>query len=379
MLHSAMTFRKKHGDRRLAPRELVPSLPGTCSSGTRFFWNMFHSLRVADIVDETHDAKSIVFEVPSTLVADFAYRSGQFLTVQVDCGGELLQRCYSIASSPDCNHEHKVTVKRVQGGRVSNWLNDHLRVGDRLGVMRPEGRFVLDGVDTPLLLFAGGSGITPVISILKTALLTSARRATLLYANRDTNSVIFRAELDDLERRYPDRARVVHRFDDAHGLLDAQTVHALVAEARNASCYVCGPGPFMNLVERESTVAGIAPERIRLERFTLTAPARPAAPAQPVEGAELPEYLEVELGGKRHRVPYTPGKTLLRAARDGGLNAPFSCEEGSCGCCAADLLEGRVVMDTDEALSADEKRRGVILACQSRPVTRKCAFRFVGS
>jgi 3-ketosteroid 9alpha-monooxygenase subunit B len=338
---------------------------------------MFHPLRVAGIIDETRDCRSIVFEVPSALAPDFAYRSGQFLTVQVDCGGELLQRCYSLASSPDCNHEHKVTVKRVQGGRVSNWLNDHLRVGDRLGVMRPEGRFVLDGVDTPLLLFAGGSGITPVISLLKTALLTSARRATLLYANRDANSVIFRAELDELERRYPDRARVVHRFDDVHGFLDAQTVHALVAEGRNASLYVCGPGPFMNLVERESTIAGIAPERIRLERFTFAAPARAAAPAQLVEGEEVPQYLDVELGGKRHRVPYTPGTTLLRAARDAGLNAPFSCLEGVCGTCVADLLEGRVIMDSDEALSAGEKGRGMILACQSRPVTKKCAFRFV--
>jgi 3-ketosteroid 9alpha-monooxygenase subunit B len=337
---------------------------------------MFHALRIAQIVHETLDAKSIVLEVPPALASEFAYRAGQFLTIQVECGSERLQRCYSLASAPGCDREHKVTVKRVRGGRVSNWLHDRLRVGDRLPVMRPEGRFVLDRTDAPLLLFAAGSGITPVISILKTALLTTTRRATLLYANRDEASVIFREELESLRNANQDRLRVLHRFDDVHGLLDESTVCAVVTGTPGASCYVCGPGPFMELIERAATSSGVSPERMRIERFTVGMSVQ-QAPRESVDPSEVPEYLDVGLRGGQHRVAYSAGKTLLQAAREGGLDAPYSCEEGFCGCCAADLLDGRVAMDADDALSGEEKRRGMILTCQARPLTRRCAFRFV--
>jgi 3-ketosteroid 9alpha-monooxygenase subunit B len=338
---------------------------------------MFHPLRVERIVDETHDARSIVLDVPAALADEFRYRAGQFVTLRVPHDGATLQRCYSLASSPDCDGEHKVTVKRVRGGRVSNWLHESVRAGDVLEVMRPEGRFVLDLGDAPLLLFAGGSGITPVISILKTALATTSRPATLLYANRDERSIIFADELEGLRRQNPDRVRVVHRLDEVHGMLDEKTAHALASEQRGASCWVCGPGPFMALVERAATAAGIAPDKIRIERFTIESKAPAPAPAPIAAAGDVPDFVDVGLGGKTHRVPYTPGKTLLQTARDGGLDAPYSCEEGFCGCCAADLLEGKVRMDADDALSAEEKRKGMILACQSRPLTKRCAFRFV--
>jgi len=357
---------------------------------------MFHPVRVARIVEETADAKSIVLDVPPALAADFAYRAGQFVTVEVELGGERLRRCYSLASSPDCDGEHKVTVKRTRGGRVSNWLNDALRVGDVLSVLRPEGRFVLDGGTGPLVLFAGGSGITPVVSLLKTALGTTQRRVTLLYANRDAGSVIFAEELARLERAHPGRLRVVHRLDDAHGLLDEDAIRALVAEQRDASCYLCGPAPFMAVVEDALSVAGVPEDRVRVERFVFkpaslrepgsdnplassrgmfTPHANGPAPPAP-DGAEIPDFVDVVLQGQQHRVPYVAGKTLLQTARDAGLDAPYSCEEGFCGCCASNLLEGRVVMAADDALSSEEKRRGMILACQSRPVTRLCVFRF---
>jgi 3-ketosteroid 9alpha-monooxygenase subunit B len=339
---------------------------------------MFHQLRVAGIVEETHDAKSIVFDVPAKLASAFAYRAGQFLTIEVDLQGDRLRRCYSLASSPDCDGAPKVTVKRVRDGRVSNWINDCVRAGDVLAVMSPEGRFVLHGESSPLLLFAGGSGITPVISIVKTALARTARRATLVYANRDEHSVIFAGELSRLEREYPSRLRVVHRFDDRHGFVDERTVRSFAAEHRDAACYLCGPAPFMATVEGSLQEFGFPPERIRIERFTTSA-ARSTAetPDRPGEG-ERPDFVDVELGGTRHRVPYVAGRTLLQAARDAGLDAPYSCEEGFCGCCASDLLEGRVAMAADDALSAEEKRRGMILACQSRPLTKRCSFRFVG-
>jgi 3-ketosteroid 9alpha-monooxygenase subunit B len=336
---------------------------------------MFHAVRVARIVEETTEAKSIVLEIPPSLAATFAYRAGQFVTLEVELGGERLRRCYSLASSPDGESEHKVTVKRTRDGRVSHWLNDSLRAGDSLSALPPEGRFVLDAVAAPLLLFAGGSGITPVVSLLKTALATTERRITLLYANRDAGSVIFADELARLERAHADRLRVVHRLDEDHGWLDEGAVRALASEQDDASCYVCGPAPFMALIEAGLSAAGVPEERIRVERFVFTPHANDSAPAPP-DGAEIPDFVDVVLEGKQHHIPYVPGKTLLQTARDAGLDAPYSCEEGFCGCCASDLLEGRVVMAADDALSAEEKRRGMILACQSRPVTRRCAFRF---
>lgn len=338
---------------------------------------MFHSLRVAAIVDETSDAKSVVFDVPPDLSGTFAYRAGQFLTLEFDCEGERLRRCYSLASAPARDRQPKVTIKRVPGGKASNWLFDHLSVGDTLSVKAPEGRFVLDPGPAPLVLFAAGSGITPVISILKEALSTSARRATLVYANRDADAVIFRGELETLQRKHPERLRVVHRLDDRHGPLDQKSVERVLAEARDAWCFVCGPAPFMDLVERSLRASGLPPDRIRIERFALATPAAGARPRPSTDAAEAPSDIEIELRAERRRIAYRAGQTLLQAVREAGLDAPYSCEEGFCGCCAAELLEGRVVMDADDALTAEEKRRGVVLACQARPVAGRCSFRFV--
>jgi 3-ketosteroid 9alpha-monooxygenase subunit B len=338
---------------------------------------MFYDLPVARVVEETADAKSFVFDVPFSLKTEMRYRAGQFVTLEVDVGGETLRRCYSLASSPDCESEPKITVKRTQGGKVSNWLNDRVQAGHELSVMPPEGRFVLDARDAPLLLFAGGSGITPVISILKSALTTTRRRATLVYANRDRGATIFAAELEGLAAAHPGRIDVRHRLDDLHGVIDGASVHAVAREHLDASCFVCGPGPFMGVVERALMGAGVPPDHVRIERFTIASSgARPAGDGSTDQG-EIPDFVEVELRGKRHRVPYTPGKTLLQTARDAGIDAPYSCEEGFCGCCASDLLEGKVKMDADDALSTEEKRRGMILACQSRPTTGRCVFRFV--
>jgi 3-ketosteroid 9alpha-monooxygenase subunit B len=339
---------------------------------------MFHSLLVAAIVDETHDAKSFVLEVPPELASDFAYRAGQYLTIEVPQAGGALRRCYSLASSPDHDRQHKVTVKRVHDGRGSNWLHDTIHVGDRLSVSRPEGRFVLDVGAGPLVLFAGGSGITPVISLIKTALATTTRRMTLVYANRDRASIIFADALASLASAHSDRLRIVHRLDDVDGFLDAATVTALAKESPGASVYLCGPAPFMATIEGALLAAGVDESKIHIERFT-TSGAAVAEPAPPVAASDTPEHLDVEVQGKKHRIPYVAGKTLLQAARDAGLDAPYSCEEGFCGTCASQLLAGKVTMSADDALSAEEKRKGMILACQARPTTRECAFRFIES
>src|SRR5690242_4635237 len=180
---------------------------------------MFHPLSVAEVIEETHDAKSIVFAIPDALRQVFRYRAGQFLTLEVPWAGAILRRCYSLASSPQCDPAPKVTVKRVADGRVSNWLNDNVRKGDMLSVLPPEGRFVLTDTDAPLVLFAGGSGITPVISLIKTALATGSRPIALLYANRDARSIIFRHELEALSAKHPGRIFVDHHLDDEKGFV----------------------------------------------------------------------------------------------------------------------------------------------------------------
>jgi 3-ketosteroid 9alpha-monooxygenase subunit B len=340
---------------------------------------MFHALCVADVVEETHDAKSLVFAIPEALRQVFRYRAGQFLTLEVPWAGNLLRRCYSLASSPQCDPAPKVTVKRVRDGRASNWLNDHIRPGDTLSVLPPEGRFVLTDTDAPLVLFAGGSGITPVISLVKTALVTGARPIALLYANRNERSIIFRDELAALAAEHPRRIELVHHLDEDKGFVTSADVCALAARAGPRGVfYICGPGPFMETVEQSLLGAGVDSTRVRIERFiSLPDPGAEVEPAPlHAEEGSLPTEIEIELRGEKHSVAYQKGASILKSARDAGLDAPYSCEEGFCGCCAARLLEGRVHMAATDALTEEEKRRGLILTCQARPLTSVCKVRY---
>lgn len=339
----------------------------------------FHSLRVARVIDETPDAKSIVFEIPPALAETFKYRSGQFLTFELPLDTGPLRRCYSLASSPQHGDAHKVTVKRVAYGRGSNFINDRMREGDAMRVLPPEGRFLLTGTNRPLLLFAGGSGITPIISLLKTTLVTTERRARLVYANRDQRSIIFHAEIGDLLRRFEGRFTVTHRLDDRDGFIKERDVSPLVAGLEEGEAYVCGPAAFMETLELGLHAAGVQEERVHFERFLSLPDLQPhkehVTSAAEVAGA--PETIDVTLRGKKYTIPFVAGKTLLRTALDAGLDAPYSCEEGFCGTCVAQLEEGQVKMDANDALTKVEMKRGLVLACQSHPLTKRCAIQFV--
>jgi 3-ketosteroid 9alpha-monooxygenase subunit B len=324
----------------------------------------YHDLRVRRLVRETADASSIVFEVPSQLADTFAYESGQFLTLQVPWEGKVLYRCYSLCSSPVTDTEHKVTIKRVAGGRISNWINESLREGDLVKVLPPAGRFVLGAGDADLVLFAGGSGITPVLSILKTALATTARRVRLVYANRDEASIIFRSELDALAAAHTGRLDVIHRLDVRDGFVDASVVRRALEGRERAECYICGPGPFMDIVEATLREAGVADASIHIERFTADEPDAGA------EGVAGPLHrAAVHLDGERKDLEVREGETILHAARRCGLEPPFSCESGFCGCCMAKLKAGRVRMLNNDFLSPAEIEEGWVLTCQSIPET----------
>jgi 3-ketosteroid 9alpha-monooxygenase subunit B len=331
----------------------------------------YHALRVAKVVQETADARSFVLEVPPELRDAFAYQAGQFLTFRLPVGDRRLVRCYSLASAPGVDREWKVTVKRVAGGRVSNWMHDAVREGDRLEVMRPAGRFLLSGRAAGLTLFAGGSGITPVVSLAKAALAATGRRVRLFYANRDAASVIFRAELDTLAAREPGRFEVVHRLDVEHGFADAATVRDFLGAELDDDFAVCGPAPFMDVVERTLLALGVHPERVAIERFEYAADGSPrdAATIELAAGEVAPEQLRVRLDEREHDVPYRVGDTVVEALRRAGLEPPTSCEEGYCGCCMAHLREGAGRMKANLVLDERQLSEGWVLTCQLVPTS----------
>jgi 3-ketosteroid 9alpha-monooxygenase subunit B len=335
----------------------------------------FHPLVVRRVVQETHDTKSFVFDVPPELQDAFAYEAGQFCTFRVPFAGEDLLRCYSMSSSPDVDTELTLTVKRVAGGRVSNWLLDEVSEGDVLDLTLPAGVFTLRAHSTPMIAFAGGSGITPVFSVIKSALATTARPVWLLYANRDAQSVIFQAELDALAATHADRLQVVHHLDTEHGFVHSDAVRAFVAGDTNADFYICGPAPFMDVVEDALELEAVGSDQVFVERFAFAASARvdepPATPAADAGGGTAleTEMVTIVLDGRSHEVRYQAGETFLETARRAGLRAPFSCESGSCATCMAHLDEGQATMRVNNALTPDEVDEGWVLTCQGFPAS----------
>ena len=333
----------------------------------------FHALRVKRIVEETRDTKSFVFDVPDDARDLFAYESGQFCTFKVRFGDEDLLRCYSMSSSPHTDPDLTTTVKRVPGGRVSNWMLDEVAEGDVLSLTRPAGVFTLGPRAVPLVAFAAGSGITPVISVVKAALATTDRPVRLLYANRDRESVIFAADLDALVAAHPGRLEVEHHLDVERGFVHSDAVTGFVGPTADGDFYVCGPTPFMDVVEDALALLHVPSAQVFIERFAFAASARadepPASPAVAGGGAGGAETVAIVLDGARHEVRYQPGETFLETARRAGLRPPFSCEAGSCATCMARVEEGEVNMRVNNALTPEEVAEGWVLTCQGFPAS----------
>jgi 3-ketosteroid 9alpha-monooxygenase subunit B len=331
----------------------------------------YHPLRVKRVVPETADCCSLVLEIPAPLRARFAYKAGQFLTFRIPVDGEPLLRCYSMSSSPHTDPDLKVTVKRIAGGRVSNWINDHVRAGDTLQASAPAGRFCLRDHHTAIVAFSGGSGITPVISIIKTALATTSRPIKLLYANRDVDSIIFADELDDLCRRYPSRLQVTHHLDAADGFIKPAALKRLICGNERADFYICGPAPFMDLVEQALKEPAVDRNCIFIERF-ISLPDNSVMPVLDEDTvSSAPTVIEEVtfiIRRTRHRVAYRAGDTLLETARRAALRPPASCESGNCATCMARVKAGRVEMRVNNVLTAEEIAQGYVLTCQGRPV-----------
>jgi 3-ketosteroid 9alpha-monooxygenase subunit B len=331
----------------------------------------YHALAVAEVVDETDDTRSFVLEIPVPLADAFRYRAGQFCTFRAVIGGEHLVRCYSMSSSPDAGDPFTTTVKRVPDGRMSNWMNDALRPGDTIDVMRPAGLFVLRETEVPIVAFAGGSGITPVMSILKTALATTTRPILLVYANRSADSVIFDGEIERLRAGSGGRLVVHHHLDTESGFLDAAQCAALAGDRAHADFYVCGPGPYMDVVEEALATLGVTAECVFIERFVV-----PEDVPAVATGAASTESLVVRIDRRTHDLAYQAGDTILEAARRGGLQPPYQCESGSCATCMAHLDEGSVRMRVNNALTAEEVDEGWILTCQSLPTSERVVVNY---
>jgi ferredoxin-NADP reductase len=328
----------------------------------------FHEARILRVVDETPDARTYVLDAP------FSYQAGQFVTFRA-CG---TLRSYSMSSSPDTDSELATTVKRVPGGLVSNWMLDTLRAGDTVEITPPAGVFTLRRGDAPLVAFAGGSGVTPIMSLAKSALKTTGRNVQLFCANRDSESVIFARLLEELAARYPGRLEVRHHLDAVSGLVSKAEIldFAGGAVARGADFYLCGPEPFMDLAERVLLARGAVSGQILTERFNpADAVAEEEAEAEEAArscngAADLASgTVTITLDGKTTRTPHVPGITLLEHARRAGLKPPFSCEAGNCATCMGHLEAGEVKMRANNALDDDEVADGYVLTCQSVPVT----------
>lgn len=334
-------------------------------------------LYVSDVVEETADAHSIVFEVPEDAKDAFRPKPGQFLTVAVPSDRDgLAARCYSLSSAP--GDALTVTVKRTADGYASNWICDNLRAGDTLRVLPPSGIFTPADIDADLLLFAGGSGVTPIISIARTALREGKGRIVVFYANRDERSVIFAEEWARLAAEHPDRLQVVHWLESVQGLPTGEQLKAFAADHLTYDAFVCGPAPFM-----KATVAALKelefPRARRHQEKFASLGGNPFGEVVPVKEAEVevvddgpkqPAKLEIELDGATTTYDdWDPGTPMLEFLEAKGVKAPYSCREGECSACAFRLLEGDVKMLRNDVLEQEDLDDGIRLGCQSLPTT----------
>jgi 3-ketosteroid 9alpha-monooxygenase subunit B len=347
-------------------------------------------LTVLDVVEETGDARSVVLD-PGEHRELFEYKPGQFLTVAVpsDRTG-LVARSYSLSSTPvDVEGPLTITVKRTPDGYASGWICKELHAGDSLRVLPPAGIFTPKDFDADLLLFAGGSGITPIMSIIRTALVRGSGRIVLFYGNRDDRSVIFARALSELAAEHPDRLQVVHWLESVQGLPTQEQVRTFAAQYTEWDAFVCGPTPFMKATIAALKELEFPRERRHQEKFVSLGgnPFEPGAegvpdvpdgidrtdPDRPVEvPSGPPAHLLVDLDGEDYEFnDWKPGTTILEHLESKGIKAPYSCREGECSACAVRLLEGEVVMRNNDVLEEEDLADGIRLGCQSEAVTDK--------
>ena len=352
----------------------------------------FHNLKIKDIRRETADAVSIAFDIPLAIQHEYQFKQGQYITIKLIVNGEEIRRSYSICTSPYSEKELRVAVKEVKDGRASTLMNRSWKVGDTVEVMTPMGNFysVLSGNNKKhYVLFAGGSGITPMMSILKSVLYIEKQSTiTLVYANRDEDSVIFNSEIEKIVSENGDRIKLLNVYDKSLnqlnplqvGLLSVDRVHAILENlgGLNADEYfVCGPGPMMENIKQALESLNIAKEKVHIEYFSAVVDAVNKASGNEPTGAPVnSEVTVIQYGIETQLKLNTTGLTILDAAIDAGVDAPFSCKGAVCCTCRAKVIEGKVKMDANFALTDAEVEDGFILTCQAHPLTEKVVIDF---
>ncbi|MDQ0571927.1 ring-1,2-phenylacetyl-CoA epoxidase subunit PaaE [Variovorax paradoxus] len=357
---------------------------------------LFHPLRVKAIEPDTAEAVIVSFEVPADLRGTFGFTQGQYLTLRRDVGGQDLRRSYSICAGLD-DGELRVGVRKVRGGVFSNWINAHLQPGDTVQVMAPQGRFFVPiepGAARHHVGIAGGSGITPILSIMKTVLAREPRsRFTLIYGNRQLQSTMFKEEIEDLKNRYMTRLVLQHVFSDEHtdsplgrGVMNREKIgeflQAVVPARSIDHVYVCGPFQMNDEAEAALLAAGVPEERIHIERFGIALPSATSAQVGAVVHEALPgdakqARITIVRDGLQREIAFTEGQpSILDAASAAGLEVPFSCTSGVCGTCRAKLVEGEVRMERNFALDKNEVAAGFVLTCQAHPLTERVTLSF---
>jgi 3-ketosteroid 9alpha-monooxygenase subunit B len=333
----------------------------------------FMPIRIAAVTREAGDTVSLTLDIPPALAERFAYRAGQYVTLRVPIGGRRLSRCYSMSSAPETDAAMRITIRRIDQGRVSGWATETLEVGDVVDVMPPNGRFCLREHDGALLLFGAGVGITPILSLAKAALTRTRRAVTLVYANRDRGSILFAAELDALAQAHRDRFTLIHWLDAERGLVDAPGLRGLGVLVPDADHYICGPAPFMDIVEALALESGADREHVFVERFVSPPDdeAMPEASAAEQAESEVCERLTITLHGKTIELDYRPGETIVESAWRAGVRPPISCLQGACATCMAKLVKGRVEMRVNDVLTPGEIADGYVLTCHGLPVSRE--------
>lgn len=351
----------------------------------------FEKIPVKQVKKETADCVSIVFDIPQKLQEKFSYKQGQHLTMRAFINGEEVRRSYSLCSSP-LHNEWRVAVKKVDGGLFSTYANDGLKKGDTLELMAPMGHFFteLDGASKKsYVAVVAGSGITPVLSIIKTVLATEPGSSfTLVYGNRNRSSIIFKEELEALKNKYINRVSIVYvlsreRTDATinHGRIDAAKCAQLFAKAVDINAdefFLCGPEEMIFTVKDFLTQKGVEPKKIHFELFTTAGgEKRKAINKTQTESSERKSSITVKLDGITFdfAVPFN-GIPILDAALQHGADLPYSCKGGVCCTCKARLIEGEVDMDVSYGLEAEEIEEGFILACQAHPKTEKVVIDF---
>ena len=343
----------------------------------------YFTLPVKEVVRETKDAITIYFD-PQDRKID--YLPGQFFTLILNIDGKSVRRSYSLCTSPFSDPYPGVTVKRVEGGLVSNYLNDQIKAGDEVELMEPMGVFTTEikpEQERNLVMFAGGSGITPMMALAKSILLKEPKSTlTLVYANRDQESIIFREALSNMEQAHPGTFKVIHILENPpadwtgyKGRISPGTIGDILGNARNAGpvdeYFMCGPEGMMNSISTAFRELNLPKEKLRKESFTAGTPAAKSVD-EPVEGAAASSgvfQVTVIYDGEEHSFEVDPDKTILETALDLDIDLPYSCQSGLCTACRGKCLSGKVEMDEMEGLSEAEIEDGYVLTCVGHPKT----------